>query len=332
MDWFFGLAANRPGDSRSLMDFVRYLGGFSGIAPLDSGEINDGEMGRVRAQQIDAVTRLVPVTMTVNSINVAIILVLFWNTGSNLFLAVWALLIASAAAMATRSWRRSRRVRPQKASVRATRRMILQAFCLAAVWGALPIALLHRSGPIDQMIIACLMAGMISGGAFTLSTVPQAGLTYTWTMTFASAIALLLCGEQVHFFTAIFLMLYAGFMARNVVSHGNIFQENLRAQLQLERQTEIISLLLKEFQENASDWLWQTDVDGRLIDVPERFAEVAQMPLQLLKGAHFPELLDMLCPDDKITVSNIAALMERHAALHEISLRVVTGGRTACGH
>ena len=83
--------------------------------------------------------------------------------------------------------------------------------------------------------------------------------------------------------------------------------------MQLERQTDIISLLLKEFQENASDWLWQTDAQGRLSDVPERFAEVAQMPLPLLKGAHFAELLEMLCPEDAITASNITALMNRQA-------------------
>ena len=36
----------------------------------------------------------------------------------------------------------------------------------------------------------------------------------------------------------------------------------------------------------------------------------------------------MLCPDDAITASNIAALMARRAPLHEISVRVVAGGET----
>ncbi len=304
------------------------ISGFSAIAHIEAGEITDREMGRIRAGQIDAVTRLVPVTMTVNLINVAIVLALFWNTGSNLFLGVWSLLIAAVALMAARAWARSPRERPQGASVRAMRRTTLQAFFLAAIWGALPLAFLSKSGPADQMIIACLMTGMISGGAFTLSTVPRAGLIYTWTMALASAGALFLCGDKTHVFTAVFLMLFTAFMVRNVVSHANLFQNNLRAQLQLERQTEIISLLLKEFQENASDWLWQTDARGRLIEVPDRFAEVALMPLPLLKGTDFSELLEMLCPDDAITASNIAALMARRAPLHEVNVRVVTGGQT----
>ena len=304
------------------------IGGFSAIARIGAGEITDREMSRIRAQQIDAVTRHVPLTMSANLVSVAIVLALFWNTGSNVFLSLWALVIASVALLAARSWLHSRRMRPKGASLHAMHRSTLQAICLAAIWGALPLALLQKSTAADQMIIACLMTGMIAGGAFTLSTIPRAGLMYIWTMTFASAAALFQVGDKIHLFTAAFLFLLAVFMARNVVSHGNLFQDNLRAQLQLERQTEIISLLLKEFQDNASDWLWQTDARGRLIDVPERFAEVAQMPLSLLKGTHFSELLEMLCPDDTITASNIAALMERQAPLHEVNLRVVAGGET----
>ena len=93
---------------------------------------------------------------------------------------------------------------------------------------------------------------------------------------------------------AVFLLIYAVFISRNVILNGRLFFDNMRAQLQLERQTDTISLLLKEFQENASDWLWQTDAEGRLVHVPERFVEVAQIPRPLLQGAYFAEALAMV--------------------------------------
>ena len=105
---------------------------------------------------------------------------------------------------------------PEGSSLRGMRRMTLQAFFLAAIWGALPLALLDRVAPSSQMIVACLMAGMIAGGAVTLSTVPRAGLVYTWTLAFASAASLVVAGDKVHLFTAIFLLLFTGFIARNV--------------------------------------------------------------------------------------------------------------------
>jgi hypothetical protein len=95
---------------KSPVDLVAYsgrllgwIGGFSAIARIEAGEVTDREMGRIRARQIDAVTRLVPVTMTVNLITVSIVLALFWNTGSNAFLGLWALLIVSVALLAARS-------------------------------------------------------------------------------------------------------------------------------------------------------------------------------------------------------------------------------------
>jgi signal transduction histidine kinase/FixJ family two-component response regulator len=205
--------------------------------------------------------------------------------------------------------------------------MTVQAFVLALTWGAMPVVLLPVIGPTYQLIVACLMAGMISAGGFALSTVPKAGLVYTWTMASASAVALLLCRVDAFVVAAIFLLIYAVFISRNVVSNGKLFFDNLRAQLQLERQTETISLLLKEFQENASDWLWQTDPQGRLIHVPERFAEVAQIPLPLLQGACFSKTLEMLCPSDGPAVAGIVALMEKHEPLHEIIVHVVAGGQ-----
>jgi signal transduction histidine kinase/FixJ family two-component response regulator len=305
--------------------FLYWLGGFE-IEDGLTADLSEREMRRIRAKQIDAVTRLVPVTMAVTLLNVAIVLILFWGKGWNDFLAIWGMTLAATASLAVRAWRRSYRNPPQEASPRAARHMLRQAFFLAAIWGTLPLALFSRIEPTSQLILACLMVGMMSGGAFTLSTFPRAGLVYLATMTVGCAGALLLCGTGPYLVTAMFLMLFAFFMARNIVSQGNLFLGNLKAQLELERQTEIISLLLKDFQENASDWLWQTDAEGHLVDVPQRFADVAQLPLPLLKGTHFADVLDILCPDDKSAAYNIVGLMEHAEPLHEMNLRVVAGG------
>ncbi|MCK1360055.1 ATP-binding protein [Bradyrhizobium sp. 199] len=305
--------------------FLYWLGGFE-IEDGLTADLSEREIRRIRAKQIDAVTQLMPVTMAVTMLNVAIVLILFWGRGWNDFLAIWGLTLATTAALAVRAWRRSRRSPLQEASSHAAGQMLRQAVFLAAIWGTLPLALFSRIEPTSQLLLACLMVGMMSGGAFTLSTFPRAGLVYLATVTVACAGALLLCGAGPYLATAVFLLLFAFFMARNIVSQGNLFLGNLKAQLELERQTEIISLLLKDFQENASDWLWQTDAEGHLIDVPQRFADVAQLPLPLLKGSHFADVLDMLCPEDKSAAYNVVGLMEQNEPLHEMNLKVVAGG------
>ncbi len=304
---------------------LRRFGGGDGAEAI-AGDLGERDMRRIRAQQIDAVVSLIPVTMAVNILSAGIVVVLFWGLGRDGFLSVWAVSVAMVALLAVRSYVRSLRKHPEEASPHATRRMVLQAFLLAAIWGILPLALFSEVPLTSQLILSCVMVGMISGGAFTLSTYPRAGLVYLWTITIASAGALLRCGSEPYLITSAFLLLFALVMARNIVAHGSLFLENLTARLQLERQTDTISLLLKEFQENASDWLWQTDAEGHLIHVPERFAQVAQMPLQLLQGAPFADVLEMLCPSDVTAASNVIVLMDHCEPIHEISLRVLVGG------
>jgi hypothetical protein len=139
---------------------IRLRGLFPGSG-FDASELSERELRSIRAKQIDAITRLVPLTMTINLVNVAIVLSVFWNTGSNIFLGAWALSIAATAAMAARSWVRSRRRPPKEASRNAIRRLTVQAFILALAWGTMPVVILPAVGPTYQLIVACLMAGMI---------------------------------------------------------------------------------------------------------------------------------------------------------------------------
>jgi signal transduction histidine kinase/ActR/RegA family two-component response regulator len=303
-----------------------WISGFGAMMRLDDEQLSERDRRRIRAKQINAVAQVVPVTISINFANAAIILGVFWNTVSNGFLALWAAAIALAGGMALRGWLRARKSPPKEVSERAIRRMTVQGFFLAATWGSLPLMLMPQIEPQRQIIIAALMTGMISGGAFAMSTVPRAGLTYTWTMMIASVGSLLLCGGPIYLVLVVFLLLYTSFMVRHLVSHGNLFLENLKAQLRHERQNETISLLLKEFQENASSWLWQTDAEGRLTDAPQRFADVAQIPLQLLEGARFVDTLQMLCPSDVTTLAVLVEQMARHEPIPELFLFVVAGG------
>lgn len=296
------------------------------IARSEPGEITEREMRRIRAAQIGSVTRLVPLTMAINLANALLVLLVFWNHSSNLFLLGWGAALVTVAGMAIRSWFRTRRRRLREASSNAFRRMTIHALILGLIWGALPLVLFADADPGDRLILACLMTGMISGGAFALSTVPRAGLAYSWSLVLCSAMALFLAGGGTYAIIALFLLFYAIFLSRNLISHGELFFDNLRAQLELERKTEIISMLLKDFQANASDWLWQTDSLGRLVHVPQRFVEVTNLPLSMLTGAQLADVLAMLCPEDTGAAITVASSMARQEPLHEAIVPVVIGG------
>jgi len=254
-------------------------------------DLDEQARRRVRAAQIDAVVQLVPLTMTINILNAAVIIYVYWDTGANTFLMIWGGLIAFAAGSGFLSWSRTRRNKPRGASLHGIQRTVMHAAFLGLVWGAAPYVLFPDSDTIHQLLLAATMAGMISGGAFCLSTVPAAGLVYTWTIVLASVTALIEASYDVFIYTALLLIIYAVFLTRNMAAHGALFVSHLRNQLKLEAQSEVIGLLLNDFEQHASDWLWETDARGSLVHVSDRFAEVAGKTAGDLQGALFSDVI-----------------------------------------
>ena len=169
------------------------------------------------------------------------------------------------------------------------------------------------------------MAGMISGGAFCLSTVPVAGLAYTWTVVFASVGALISASYVVFDYTAILFIVYAVFMSRNLVAHGRLFFEHLRHELKIESQRELIGLLLNDFQEHASDWLWETDAGGALTRVSDRFAEAAGKTQSELHGAQLSDIIDGQREYRSPELTDILRRMTMRAAFRDVTLPVRVG-------
>jgi diguanylate cyclase (GGDEF)-like protein len=60
--------------------------------------------------------------------------------------------------------------------------------------------------------------------------------------------------------------------------------------IQIGENAEVIKLLLRDFEENASDWLWETDAKLTLQHVSARLAQVAGKPREALLGK-FPQVL-----------------------------------------
>jgi len=66
--------------------------------------------------------------------------------------------------------------------------------------------------------------------------------------------------------------------------------ERLISAIRLEENSQVIKLLLRDFEESASDWLWETNAALEMAQVSQRLAQVAQRPAETLLGP-FPQAL-----------------------------------------
>ena len=101
------------------------------------------------------------------------------------------------------------------------------------------------------------------------------------------------------------------------------------SRMRVEEQGEVIGLLLRDFEENASDWLWETDRLLRLTHVSPRLARVTGKPADMLLGISLRSLIFSLAStrtDDEGTQTIIRSL-DRRAPIYNGELNVRIAGQ-----
>ena len=224
-----------------------------------------------RAKQVHAVLSVTPLTLFANCFNVIVISYTYWATANRWFLCGWSLLIMGASAVGVPAWLRWRDQRSfDKLSAFFTLRAIRNAVLLAVLWALFPIGLFADSSESQRLLLVSIVTGMICAGGFALATIPLAAIAYVIVLTLGAAWAIQ--GQ----YPAIDLMLftYALIVVAAVLATAKSFGARLSAEHEAARQSELVGILLNDFEEGASDWLWETDEACKLKAVPHRIADI----------------------------------------------------------
>jgi len=265
-----------------------------------------------RARQIQAVIRLTPLMMAANLLNVAVVVAMFWPTGPSWYLACWALAIAAVVTSTMHAWWLLRRRGPRRtASPRAMRRAVLHAATLAALWASMPVYLFPDATPAQQLLVAVVTTGMLSAGGFALASIPVAGTAYVVVLGCASGVALARADFELGGAMGALLMIYTAIVIGGIWGTARLFGARLMAEAEAERQNEVIGLLLRDFEEHASDVLWEVDANGRFRHVSQRLARLFNKPAAELAGLRVFDLLRGAVPRDEAGAGQLAAL-RRH--------------------
>ena len=163
---------------------------------------------------------------------------------------------------------------------------------LGFVWGIVPLIWFPRLGVQEQLVVASVVTGMICAGGFALATVPPAAITYVVTLSVPSLGGILLSDVTHREVLGFMLLGYGATVMRSVMSTARLFVDRFRAEADVEERRQVIALLLAEFEENGSDWLFELDENLHVINPSARFVQVAGMSAPVLEGMPISELLD----------------------------------------
>jgi len=126
----------------------------------------------------------------------------------------------------------------------------------------------------------------------------QVAWAFVLTLSVASVVGLARSGMADSGTLLVLLAVYSLIMCAVGYTNGKVFVGRLRAEAETDRQRQLIDLLLRDFEEHASDWLWEVSPTGHLRHVSGRLAESFGLPPKQLLQQSFTELLALMVPPD----------------------------------
>ncbi|WP_458759900.1 putative bifunctional diguanylate cyclase/phosphodiesterase [Afipia sp. TerB] len=206
------------------------------LAAFGGPQTKEEAAGYIRAEQMAMVLRHSPSTLLANACNATVLAIGLWQSPDRPVVVLWAAVVVCFAMYfgikARVSWRVTR---PQFVSRRAIHRLLRNAVLFGIAWGIVPAAFFANAGNGGQLIITCLSAGMLAGGALTFATIPVAAIAFTGPIFIGTAICLLQHGDFVYLLVAILVVVYGSMLLRGVFSYAFEFTRRLVRQLETEK-------------------------------------------------------------------------------------------------
>jgi len=255
----------------------------------------------VRGEQISAFKKALPFGVAATLINALIIITYALLHEPSLNVWIWSaimLIITGVAVPAAYKAHKSQKiVHPRPVS--ALRKPLQSAAGIGGAWAIGLILLMPGVSSTQQLILTTVCAGMMCGGAYIFSTVPRAAVMIVTTIAAGFGIAITLTGLNSGSFALIMLLLsYSAVMIHAAYwNHTNyvrawLQQIELNSQkAELGQQNEVINLLLKDFEQTASDCLWETDKNARLLRLNDDLADRLNLDASTPLPHSFAELL-----------------------------------------
>lgn len=196
---------------------------------------DDAVEGRIRAEQINNIKRYLTSMMLANACNALVLVFALWSSPQRNWALAWASTVFAFTIYHGIKNLAARRPKPSYISARPIGRAVRNALLLGSLWATLPLLFFSDASPGGQVIIACLCAGMLGGGAFAFASIPAAAIAFTTPIVICSAIAIGRSAEAAYVLVSVLMISYILVLLKGVFVHSAQIATRVTAQDQAER-------------------------------------------------------------------------------------------------
>ena len=256
-------------------------------------------------EQLDMHAGNIGVSLSGNILSALTIGILMRNNVSltTLFALLFALVSISAMRLVT-IWRYRHTSFDEALARRLRRDIAWQALFNATVWGVGLMLLMRHAAPGEVVLMGMIASGLLGASAVTYGTMPAAAHSFTLTLSLFMIGAFTLADLPFSNTTSALLVCYM-FVLMRTIDHGyTMFCVRLARECELDDTANTVKLLLNDFEQQGSDWLWEVNEAGLIVAPSVRFAEAACRPVEMLERCPLITLFNQ-CPEVAILHDHI---------------------------
>ncbi len=286
---------------------------------------------KVRLRQHTAVVRTLPY---MTGISLANALLLVFTASPQIpqpLHLVWLTAIIALSLAQLQFWFNQRRRPALSVSSRRVHVYDLHAGLTGTIWGAVPLTLAFDIQPTHQLAMGLAMVMMLGAGTFTLLSLPRAMYAYVGALSTGMVLSGLAWGTFAQILGLVQWLLLIGLaigaargVRRNLIAR-------VSAEVKAEHQNQLIGLLLRDFEEQGSDLLWEIDSAGRLQHVSKQFANALGMGVEDLNQhsllALLGDLQKKLSESDRESASTLHERLTQGHPFRDVLLPMVVQGK-----
>ncbi|WP_052726683.1 putative bifunctional diguanylate cyclase/phosphodiesterase [Devosia epidermidihirudinis] len=293
---------------------------------IGAGDLAEHVREKLLRQQLAAVSRMVPTMLASSAIVSVIFAILTWGTDRFLITAALMAIINAMLINATvLTARRSGTNAPtHSAVIRVNTYALVSGILWSIVFNILPL----DQGDTIRGAATIGVGGLLCISMMALVNYPQALAAFAIPLTLGvlGSVISLSSGSDI-WLQSVLILAFSAMMVVATFNHASAFVAHRASESLLKEKSEIIGLLLREFEQTTSDWIWGFDESGRTNRVTSGFTTATGVGEDGLLGADFVHFLRCVTvPNDPLFAELERAVTARET-FQEIELCVTAAGR-----
>ncbi len=285
-----------------------------------------GDWGRLRADQLGSVSRMSIARIAAIMLAAGLLIQLYWGHVNAVALGGWAVALCLVQGSSYRFDASHTQADTRQATRDDLRNSALIAALNAVIW-IVPLALFAPfGGDMRHVALWSIIALLMAGSALVMSSLPASAIAFIIITGSASAVSFAIAG---HWLMVGICLLFTIMLVVATIENGRMFLSSQLALAGYAEKSEVVSLLLREFEENEADWLWQIDSARRIRSASPRFAFALGCEPEELEGKSFIEMIAGASWETGLfpsSLHDLAEKLKRRESFSNLMVRVTIKG------